>query len=107
MIELLQSNSFLTVSSFLEKLTLSEFHCLLTSGYSTLTMGMVAVFVSFGMSAPHLMAASVMSAPGGLVLAHLLYPESEQSHVPKEKAEFPKRLVVVAFLYISAYPMYD
>jgi nucleoside permease NupC len=44
------------------------------------TIGTVlAAYISFGVSAPHLLAASVMSAPASLAVAKLLYPETEKS----------------------------
>ena len=39
----------------------------------------MAAYISFGVSAQHLIAASVMSAPAALAISKLLYPETEKS----------------------------
>jgi CNT family concentrative nucleoside transporter len=44
-----------------------------------MTGGVMAAYISFGIPAQHLIAASVMSAPTALAISKLLYPETEQS----------------------------
>jgi pyrimidine nucleoside transport protein len=39
----------------------------------------LAAYISFGVSASHILAASVMSAPAALAIAKLFYPETEKS----------------------------
>lgn len=44
---------------------------------------MLAAFIGMGVSAEHLMAASVMAAPCALAMSKLSYPETEQSKTAK------------------------
>lgn len=45
----------------------------------------MAAFISFGVSAAHLISASVMSAPAALAYAKLIYPETEESQTSHEQ----------------------
>ncbi|CAD5120103.1 DgyrCDS8683 [Dimorphilus gyrociliatus] len=67
--------SYLTISSFLEKLTKSEIFSTMTSGFATVTGSLFAAYISFGISPTHLVAASIMSAPASLVISKLLVPD--------------------------------
>ena len=49
-----------------------------------------AAYINFGVSASHLLSASVMSAPASLSFAKLFYPESEKSKTRAEDIEIPK-----------------
>ncbi len=69
----------MTVKPYLGKLTRSEAHALVVGGMSTIGAGFIAIFVSLGVPAAHLLAASFMSAPAALAFAKLLYPETETS----------------------------
>lgn len=51
----------------------------MTGGFATIAGGVLSAFVSFGVPAEHLIAASVMSAPAALAISKLLYPEKEES----------------------------
>ncbi len=78
-----QTEAPLLVRPFLEKMTMSELHVVMTGGFATVAGGVLAAFVGmlvayFPDIAGHLMAASVMSAPAALVMAKLMYPESEE-----------------------------
>ena len=72
------------VRPFLPSMTRSELMAVMTAGFATVAGGVMAAYISFLHEyvpniAGHLMAASVMSAPAGLVFAKLLYPETETS----------------------------
>jgi nucleoside permease NupC len=54
------------------------------------TGGVLAAFISFGISASHLLSASVMSAPAALAYSKLFYPESEKSQTKADDVEIPK-----------------
>jgi CNT family concentrative nucleoside transporter len=63
-------------------MTISELHAVMTGGFATVAGGVMAAYVGmllfhFPDIAGHLMAASVMSAPAGLMFAKLLLPEKE------------------------------
>jgi CNT family concentrative nucleoside transporter len=46
---------------------------------ATIAGGVLAAYVGFGISAGHLLTASVMSAPAGLLIAKVMLPETEKS----------------------------
>ncbi|MCP3958783.1 MAG: NupC/NupG family nucleoside CNT transporter, partial [bacterium] len=64
---------------FLKDMTVSELHAVMTGGFATIAGGVLAGYIQMGVNPGHLIAASVMSAPAALVIAKLLYPETEHS----------------------------
>lgn len=74
-----QTESPLLVRPFLDRMTVSELHAVMVGGFSTIAGGVLAGYIQMGVNPGHLIAASVMSAPAALVIAKLLYPETEKS----------------------------
>eukprot|EP00095_Tigriopus_kingsejongensis_P011047 snap_masked-scaffold23_size669530-processed-gene-0.5 protein:Tk11047 transcript:snap_masked-scaffold23_size669530-processed-gene-0.5-mRNA-1 annotation:"sodium nucleoside cotransporter 1" len=74
-----QAMAPLLIEPYLPKMTRSEIHSIMTSGFATIAGTVMAAYITFGVSAAHLVSASVMSAPAALACAKLLYPETEQS----------------------------
>jgi nucleoside transporter len=74
-----QTEAPLMIRPFLKTMTSSEIHAVMTGGFSTIAGGVLAAYVSFGVSASALISASVMSAPAALAISKLLYPECEES----------------------------
>ncbi|KAB1063803.1 NupC/NupG family nucleoside CNT transporter [Salibacter halophilus] len=81
-----QTEAPLLVKPYLLKMTKSEMMALMTGGMATIAGGVLASYIGFlGGSDPaekilfakHLLAASIMSAPAGLVAAKMLVPETE------------------------------
>ena len=77
-----QTEAPLLIKPFIERMTMSELMAVMTGGFATVAGGVLAAYVGFLLAffpdvAGHLMAASVMSAPAALVVAKLMYPESE------------------------------
>lgn len=69
----------LLIKPYLLRMTCSELMALMTGGMATIAGGVLAAYVSFGISAGHLITASVMSAPAALMIAKIMIPETEQS----------------------------
>ncbi|ODM99031.1 Sodium/nucleoside cotransporter 2 [Orchesella cincta] len=69
----------LLIKPFLNDLTNSELHSVMAVGYSTVAAGTMALYISLGVNASSVIAASVMAAPGGLAMSKLLYPETQKS----------------------------
>lgn len=72
----------LLVRPYLERMTRSEVFALMVAGLASISGGLLVAYV--GLLSPffpaiggHLVSASVMSAPAALVVAKLLYPETE------------------------------
>jgi len=74
-----QTEAPLLIKPYLATMTLSELHAVMTGGFATIAGGVMAAYISFGVPAHHLIAASVMSAPAALAISKLLYPETEKS----------------------------
>ena len=72
-----QTEAPLMVRPFLEHVTLSELHAIMTGGFATIAGSVLAAYIEFGVSASHLLSASVMSAPAALAISKLMYPETE------------------------------
>lgn len=66
-----------SLKEYLRKMTTSELFTIMTAFMSTIAGSVMAVYVSFGASAGHLLAASVMSAPAAIVISKLMLPERE------------------------------
>jgi len=78
-----QTEAPLMVRPFIQHMTKSELMAVMTGGFATVAGGVLAIYVMWLADIPgiagHLLAASVMSAPGALVVAKIIYPETESS----------------------------
>jgi CNT family concentrative nucleoside transporter len=76
-----QTEAPLVVKPYVPKMTMSELNALMTGGFATIAGSVMAVYMQvLGPEyAPHLMTASVMSAPAAFVIAKLIRPETEVS----------------------------
>lgn len=64
------------MKQYIQGMTRSELFTLMTCFMATIAGSVMAAYVSFGASAGHLLAASVMSAPAAIVVAKLMVPET-------------------------------
>lgn len=74
-----QTEAPLLIKPLLPTMTKSEIHAVMTGGFATIAGGVLAVYVKNGVSASHLISASVMSAPAALAVSKIMYPETEES----------------------------
>lgn len=74
-----QTEAPLLIRPYLADMTLSEVHVVMTGGYATIAGSLLGAYISFGIDAASLIAASVMAAPCALALSKLVYPEVEES----------------------------
>ncbi len=74
-----QTEAPLVIRPYLPTMTQSELMAVMVGGFATVAGGVMAAYVRFGVDAGHLLAASVMSAPAALVVAKIMYPETEES----------------------------
>ncbi|MBN1773606.1 MAG: NupC/NupG family nucleoside CNT transporter [Deltaproteobacteria bacterium] len=75
-----QTEAPLVIRPYIDKMTTSELHAVMTGGMATIAGGVLAAYVGmlanvFPDVAGHMIAASVMSAPAALVFAKLVVPE--------------------------------
>jgi len=73
-----QTEAPLTIRPFLPEVTRSELMTIMTSGMAHVSGGMMAAYIAYGIEAKHLLAAVIMTAPGTILLAKILVPETEK-----------------------------
>jgi len=73
-----QTEAPLTIRPYLNKMTQSELMCVMTSGMAHISGGIMGAYIAFGAEAKHLLAAVIMTAPGTILLAKILVPETEE-----------------------------
>jgi CNT family concentrative nucleoside transporter len=82
-----QTESPLMIKAYLEKMTKSEILLVMIGGMATVAGGVLAAYIGFlggddpelkVFYAKHLLTASVMAAPGAIVISKILYPETEK-----------------------------
>ena len=74
-----QTEAPLTIRPFLPELTRSELMTVMTSGMAHVSGGIMAAYIAFGIDPRHLLSAVIMTAPGTLLMAKMLVPETEQA----------------------------
>ena len=72
-----QTEAPLTIRPFLNGATRSELMCIMTSGMAHVSGGIMAAYISFGIRAQDLLSAVIMTAPGTILIAKMLVPETE------------------------------
>ena len=75
-----QTEAPLTIRPYLPEMTQSELMTVMTSGMAHISGGIMAAYIAFGIEARHLLTAVIMTAPGTIMMAKMLVPETE---VPK------------------------
>ena len=75
-----QTEAALLIKPYLPKMTKSELMALMVTGFSTIATGVMVVYAGLpAMSAGHIITASVLGAPAGLLMAKVMFPETEKS----------------------------
>ena len=72
-----QTEAPLTIRPFLAGATRSELMTIMTSGMAHVSGGIMAMYISQGIEARHLLSAVIMTSPGTIVMAKMLVPETE------------------------------
>ena len=71
-----QTEAPLTIRPFLSKATRSELMVIMTSGMAHVSGGILALYISQGVEARHLLSAVIMTSPGTILIAKMLVPET-------------------------------
>lgn len=74
-----QVEAQIMIKPYLKTMTNSELLASMTGSFACIAGGVMAVYISLGVPAPYLLAASLMAAPGALVIAKIVFPETEVS----------------------------
>jgi CNT family concentrative nucleoside transporter len=72
-----QTEAPLTIRPFLSRLTHSELMTVMTAGMAHVSGGIMAAYIAQGVEAKHILGAVIMTAPGTLLVAKTLVPETE------------------------------
>jgi len=72
-----QTEAPLTIRPFLPRMTMSELMTVMTAGMAHVSGSIMAAYIAFGIEARHLLTAVIMTAPGTIMMAKILEPETE------------------------------
>ncbi|MBI5208989.1 MAG: NupC/NupG family nucleoside CNT transporter [Elusimicrobia bacterium] len=74
-----QTEAPLLVRPFLKHCTQSELNAIMVGGFGTIAGSVMAGYIGMGVPAQHIMVASVMAAPASLLVAKIIFPETQRS----------------------------
>ncbi|HYM26379.1 MAG TPA: NupC/NupG family nucleoside CNT transporter [Vicinamibacterales bacterium] len=72
-----QTEAPLTIRPYLPEMTQSELMTVMTAGMAHISGGIMGAYILFGAKAEHLLTAVIMTAPGTIMMAKMLVPETE------------------------------
>lgn len=98
-----QTEAPLVVRPFIARMTSSELFAVMVGGLASVAGSVLAGYASMGVPLEYLIAASFMAAPGGLLFAKLIKPETESprealdaSEAAEEEGEAPVNVIDAA-----------
>jgi len=74
-----QVEAQIMIKPYLNGMTNSELLASMTGSFACIAGGVLAVYIALGVPAPYLLAASIMAAPGALVISKIVMPETQVS----------------------------
>jgi len=93
-----QVEAQIMIKPYLKNMTNSELMASMTGSFACIAGGVMAVYISLGVPAAYLLAASLMAAPGALVISKIIFPETEKSETQGEvKLELSKTHANLAY----------
>src|SRR5207302_428572 len=72
-----QTEAPLTIRPFLSGMTRSELMTVMTTGMAHVSGSIMAAYIAMGIEARHLLTAVIMTAPGTIMMAKIIEPETE------------------------------
>ena len=82
-----QAEAPLVVKPFLKTMTRSELFAVMVGGMATVAGAIIAGLSSIGVELKYLIAASFMAAPGGLLMAKMILPETNTDDIKNDLSE--------------------
>ena len=79
-----QVEAQILIRPYLATVTKSELLASMTGSMACIAGGVMAIYIAMGVDAKFLLAASIMAAPGALVVSKIVYPETEESKTKDE-----------------------
>jgi CNT family concentrative nucleoside transporter len=74
-----QVEAQIMIKPYLKGMTNSELLASMTGSFACIAGGVMATYIALGVPAQYLLAASIMAAPGALVISKIVMPETEES----------------------------
>ena len=81
------------IRPYLSTMTKSELLASMSGSLACIAGGILIVYASMGAKAEYLLTASIMAAPGALVISKILYPETESSSLPITTVNYKVRKI--------------
>ncbi|MAQ02039.1 MAG: NupC/NupG family nucleoside CNT transporter [Alteromonadaceae bacterium] len=85
-----QTEAPLVVRPYIPNMTRSELFAIMVGGLASIAGSVMAGYAGMGVELKYLLAASFMAAPGGLLMAKIMQPETSEPHNELEKTEEEK-----------------
>ncbi|MDG6882707.1 Putative pseudouridine transporter [Phocoenobacter uteri] len=85
-----QTEAPLVVKPFVNKMTESELFAVMSGGTASIAGAVMAAYAGMGVPLTYLIAASFMAAPGGLLFAKIILPQTEQFKDQLEEVDLDK-----------------
>ena len=82
-----QTEAPLVVRPYIKSMTRSQLFAVMSGGLASVAGSVLAGYAQMGVPLPYLIAASFMAAPGGLLFAKLLVPETEKPRTDEELSD--------------------
>ena len=79
-----QVEAQLLIRPYVAGMTMSELLASMTGSMACVAGGVLAVYIGLGIQASYLLTASIMAAPGALVISKIVFPETEESQTRGE-----------------------
>lgn len=73
-----QTEAPLAIRPYIARMTRSELMAVMVGGFATIAGSVMAAYIGMGISAGHLLTASIISAPAALLIAKVMQPEVER-----------------------------
>jgi CNT family concentrative nucleoside transporter len=83
-----QTEAPLVVRPYIAKMTQSELFAIMVGGLASVAGSIMAGYAGLGIDLKYLIAASFMAAPGGLLMAKIIYPETEPEKILQDPIDF-------------------
>lgn len=74
-----QVEAQIMIKPYVKGMTMSELLASMAGSMATIAGGVMATYIALGVQAEYLLAASIMAAPGALVVSKIVWPETEES----------------------------
>jgi CNT family concentrative nucleoside transporter len=83
-----QTEAPLVVRPYIAKMTQSELFAIMVGGLASVAGSIMAGYAGLGIELKYLIAASFMAAPGGLLMAKIICPETEPEKIVQDSVDF-------------------